>query len=349
MGVGGLGSPAALYLAAAGVGTIGLADADDVELSNLHRQVLHGATTLGLSKLESARRRIADLNSDVAVVCHETLLTEANAPGIIRDYDVVIDGSDNFATRYLVNDACAALGIPNVYGAVDQFDGQVAVFHPRAGGPCYRCLFPDPPPDGLVPTCAQAGVLGVLPGIVGVMQATEAVKLILGIGQSLAGRLFLIDALGADTRVIPFERSPDCPTCGGVGLAHPAESSSPPPGPSRCSATAAPIAPVADISAPALRRAIQRAESFVLVDVRELPSPCDAGLIEGAVHIPLARMLDPHADLALDPDAVIITYCATGRQSEWACRLLRDRGFPHVLNLRGGLCEWMVADEPFPD
>src|SRR5687768_3724607 len=213
VGAGGLGSPVALYLAAAGVGTLGLVDFDVVDLSNLQRQVLHGTSDVGRSKLDSARDRIHDVNPHVAVDTYEIRLTSANALDILRDSDVVVDGTDNFATRYLTNDACVLLGKPNVYGSIFRFEGQASVFATETG-PCYRCLYPDPPPAGLVPSCAEGGVLGVLPGIVGTIQATEALKLLLGIGEPLVGRLLLIDALGAQFRTVGLARDPGCPACG---------------------------------------------------------------------------------------------------------------------------------------
>src|SRR5438874_85968 len=214
IGAGGLGSPLALYLAAAGVGTLGLVDFDVVDVSNLQRQVLHGTKDIGRPKLESARERIRDVNPHVHVDTYETRLTSVNALDIIRDYDVVIDGTDNFTTRYLTNDACVLLGKPNVYGSIFRFEGQASVFAPRLGGPCYRCLYPEPPPPGMVPSCAEGGVLGVLPGIIGTIQATEILKLALGQGSSLAGRLLLFNALDMKFRELKLRRDPECPVCG---------------------------------------------------------------------------------------------------------------------------------------
>jgi len=213
IGAGGLGSPLALYLAAAGVGTLGIVDFDTVEASNLQRQILHGTRDIGRSKLASARERIADVNPNVRTELHETRLTSANALEIIRQYDIVVDGTDNFATRYLTNDACVLLGKPNVYGSIFRFEGQASVFA-TADGPCYRCLYPEPPPPGLVPSCAEGGVLGVLPGQIGTIQATEVIKLILGIGNSLVGRLLLIDSLAATYRTVKVRKDPWCPACG---------------------------------------------------------------------------------------------------------------------------------------
>src|SRR3954462_3321171 len=213
VGAGGLGSPAALYLAAAGVGTLGLVDFDVVDVTNLQRQVLHGTASLGRPKLESARERIADLNPFVNVETHATRLTSANALEIFRDYDIIVDGTDNFATRYLTNDACVMLGKPNVYGSIFRFEGQASVFALEEG-PCYRCLFPEPPPPGLVPSCAEGGVLGVLPGLVGTIQATEGIKLILGVGEPLIGRLLLVDALTMQFRTVRLRKDPNCPACG---------------------------------------------------------------------------------------------------------------------------------------
>src|SRR6266487_399194 len=213
IGAGGLGSPAALYLAAAGVGTLGLVDFDNVDVTNLQRQILHGTKDVGRPKLVSARERIGDVNPHVRLETHETVLTSKNALEILRDYDVVVDGTDNFATRYLVNDACVLLGKPNAYGSIFRFEGQASVFA-LPDGPCYRCLFPEPPPPGLVPSCAEGGVLGVLPGLIGTIQATEAIKLILGIGEPLIGRLLLVDALGARFHTVTLRKDPECPACG---------------------------------------------------------------------------------------------------------------------------------------
>ncbi|HEV3409987.1 MAG TPA: molybdopterin-synthase adenylyltransferase MoeB, partial [Chthoniobacterales bacterium] len=214
IGVGGLGSPAALYLAAAGVGTLGLVDADEVELSNLQRQLLHGTKDVGRSKLESARDRLRDVNPHVAIQLHEARFTSANAMDIVAEYDVVVDGTDNFPTRYLSNDVCVFTGKPNIYGSIFRFDGQSTVFAPHLGGPCYRCLFPEPPPAGAVPNCAEAGVLGVLPGIIGTIQAIETIKLILGLGESLVGRLLHFDAMKMKFREFNLRRDPECPVCG---------------------------------------------------------------------------------------------------------------------------------------
>src|ERR1051325_8976593 len=214
IGAGGLGSPAALYLAAAGVGTIGIVDLDDVDLSNLHRQLLHGTKDIGRKKLESARDRLRDVNPNVALELHECRISSANAREIVEKYDIVVDGSDNFPTRYLSNDVCVFERKPNVYGSVFRFEGQTTVFAPALGGPCYRCLFPEPPPPDSVPNCAQAGVLGVLPGIIGTLQAIEAIKLIIGIGESLVGRLLYFDALKVKFRELNLRRDADCPVCG---------------------------------------------------------------------------------------------------------------------------------------
>src|SRR5881394_2754323 len=213
IGAGGLGSPAALYLAAAGVGTLGLEDFDNVDVTNLQRQILHGTKDVGRPKLVSARERIADVNPHVRLETYETALTSKNAMEILKDYDVVVDGADNFPTRYLVNDACVLLGKPNAYGRIFRFDGQASVFATK-DGPCYRCLYPEPPPPGLVPSCAEGGVLGVLPGLIGTIQATETIKLLLGIGESLIGRLLLVDALGMRFRTVKLQRDPTCPACG---------------------------------------------------------------------------------------------------------------------------------------
>src|ERR1700679_1674489 len=213
IGTGGLGSPLALYLAAAGVGTLGLVDFDVVDASNLQRQIIHSTADIGRKKLDSAEEKLKALNPALNVVKHETMLSSANALDILKDYDIVADGTDNFPTRYLVNDACVLLGIPNVYGSIFRFEGQASVFATEAG-PCYRCLYPEPPPPGLVPSCAEGGVLGILPGLVGIIQATEVIKLILGIGDTLAGRLLLVDALGMNFRTLKLRKNPQCPACG---------------------------------------------------------------------------------------------------------------------------------------
>ena len=335
VGAGGLGSPAALYLAAAGVGTIGLVDADRVEVSNLQRQVLHGTAAIGRTKVESAAARLADLNPLVAVERHEERLTSANAMRILAGYDVVVDGSDNFPTRYLVNDACALLGKPDVYGSVWRFEGQVSVFWPPRG-PCYRCLYRDPPPPELVPSCAEGGVLGVLPGIVGTLQATEAIKLVLGAGVPLTGRLLLVDALGMTFRELALERDPACPLCGARPtidrlIDYEAFCGTAPQG----ARSEVPM----ELSVIELRDELQGGRALDLVDVRE---PWEFGVcrIPGSRLIPLREL--PARVAELDPAAEIVTICHTGQRSLVAARALREAGLARARSLRGGVEAWAV-------
>jgi adenylyltransferase/sulfurtransferase len=318
IGAGGLGSPAALYLAAAGIGTLGLVDFDRVDATNLHRQILYGTSSIGRPKLDAARERLHDLNDEVRVITHDARLSSENALEILRDYDVILDGTDNFATRYLVNDACKLLGKPNVYGSVFRFEGQVSVFSTREG-PCYRCLYPTPPPPHLVPNCAEGGVLGVLPGVIGTLQATEAVKLITGIGESLAGRLLLFDALHATFRTMRLRR--------------------------RCEEHD-PITQLIDYEefcSPMQEREItpsqvneKRAE-LVLVDVRE-PNEWDAGHVEGAIHIPLSQVPQRMNEIPKDRDVVMI--CRSGGRSGRAQEYLLQNGYSRVQNMTGGMQRW---------
>lgn len=342
VGVGGLGSPAALYLSAAGVGTLGLVDFDVVDATNLQRQIIHGTRTIGKRKLDSARDRIEDLNPNVKVEAHETPLTSRNALEIIRTYDIVVDGTDNFPTRYLVNDACVILGKPNVYGSIYRFEGQASVFA-TGDAPCYRCLFREPPPPGLVPSCAEGGVLGVLPGIVGTIQTTEALKLILGIGESLAGRLLLIDALRMRFRTLNLRKDPTCPACGtheitelidyeefcGVRQA--------------AADDAAAQSAVPEISPVQLAARIARGDDFDLIDVRE-PHEWDIARIPGARLIPLATLVNelPTLDSARD----IVVHCKMGGRSAKAVQQLQASGFRKVWNLAGGITRWSDDVDP---
>jgi adenylyltransferase/sulfurtransferase len=333
VGAGGLGSPAALYLAAAGVGTIGLVDFDVVDISNLQRQVLHGTSAVGTSKLESARARIADLNPHVNVETHETRLTSENALAVLGQYDVVVDGTDNFATRYLVNDACVLLGKPNVYGSIFRFDGQASVFC-TADGPCYRCLFPTPPPPGLVPSCAEGGVLGVLPGLVGTIQATEALKIILGIGDSLVGRLLLVDALSMSFRTVRVPRDPACPACGTREIKtlidYDAYCGSP-----QNEATSTMTA-VPEVTPRELADAIARGDDIDLIDVRE-PYEWKLGVLPNARLLPLGSL--GGAMSSLDSRREIVVYCRSGVRSANAVKTLRAAGF-RATNLVGGVLRW---------
>lgn len=343
IGTGGLGSPIALYLAAAGVGTLGLVDADTVDFSNLQRQILHGTKDVGRSKLHSARDRIADVNPNVQVELHEALFTSANARQIAERYDLVIDGTDNFPTRYLSNDICVFLKKPNIYGSIFRFDGQCTVFAPHLGGPCYRCMFPEPPPPGMVPSCAEGGVLGVLPGVIGVMQAIEAVKLILGIGESLLGRLIHFDALKMKFREFKLRRDPKCLVCSEnpsitelidyeqfCGL------------PEAAAADAAEAAvPTVDVHE--LKRVLDARENVVVLDVRE-PYEWDIARIPGARLLPLGEL---HARLSeFDSANEFILMCKTGKRSAKALGILRDAGFTKVRNLTGGIEAWADQIDP---
>jgi adenylyltransferase/sulfurtransferase len=342
VGAGGLGSPAALYLAAAGVGTLGLVDFDVVDVSNLQRQILHGTRDIGRSKLDSAASRIADVNPHVRVERFETRLTSANALDIIRNFDLVVDGTDNFPTRYLVNDACVLAGRPNVYGSIFRFEGQASVFA-TPDGPCYRCLFREPPPPGLVPSCAEGGVLGVLPGLVGTIQATEAVKLILGIGDTLIGRLLLVDALRMQFRTVTVRRDPACPACGTrelkalvdyeefCGIRQAA-----------AAAVAAPALP--EITPRELAAKLSQGDDFDLIDVRE-PQEYEIARIDGARLIPLGQVTQ--ALPSLDPAREVVVMCKSGVRSARAVRLLQNSGFARVRNLAGGITRW--SDDVAPD
>ena len=337
VGAGGLGSPAALYLAAAGVGTLGLVDFDVVDRTNLQRQVLHGTSKVGTPKLASARERIQDLNPNVRVETFETRLTSANALDILRSFDIIADGSDNFPTRYLVNDACVLLGKANVYGSIFRFEGQASVFFAKQG-PCYRCLYAEPPPPDLVPSCAEGGVLGVLPGIIGSIQAMETIKLILGVGEPLIGRLLLFDALKLQFRELKLEKDPDCPVCG----AHPTvtalidyEAF--------CGVTAAPASDGAEIAAPDLGELRKRNPRLIVLDVRE-PHEWAIAHIDGARLIPLSEL--PERLGELDGHAEIVTHCHHGIRSMKALEILKAAGFAKVRSLKGGIDAWSVQLDP---
>jgi molybdopterin/thiamine biosynthesis adenylyltransferase/rhodanese-related sulfurtransferase/molybdopterin converting factor small subunit len=337
IGAGGLGSPAALYLAAAGVGTLGIVDFDVVDKTNLQRQILHGTETLGIPKLESARRRIEDLNPNVQVELFETRLTSANALDIIREFDVVADGTDNFPTRYLVNDACVLLGKPNVYGSIFRFEGQASVFYAKEG-PCYRCLYAEPPPPGLVPSCAEGGVLGVLPGIIGSIQAMETIKLILGRGETLIGRLLLFDALRLKFRELKLERDPDCPVCGRTPTITSLIDYE-----AFCGVGAEPAYDGAEVTALDLKEELDAGKPIVLVDVRE-PHESEIVSIEGARLIPLGDL--PERLGELDDHAEIVTHCHHGARSLKALEILRAAGFAKVRSLKGGIDAWAVNIDP---
>jgi adenylyltransferase/sulfurtransferase len=338
VGAGGLGSPIALYLAGAGVGTIGIIDFDVVDLSNLQRQVLYTTGDVGRRKVDIAARRLRDMNPNVHVITHDLRLTRDNAFDILGDYDIVIDGTDNFPTRYLVNDTCVLLGKPYVYGSILRFEGQVSVFIGRTA-PCYRCLFREPPPPGLVPSCAEGGVLGVLPGIIGSLQALEAIKLIIGRGDTLVGRLALFDALTFRWRELRLRRNPDCPLCGDnptvTALIDYDEFCAP--GDHSMDAPQSNAIPY--ITAAELKQRIDAGENIAIIDVRE-PFEWDIANLGqfGARLIPLDQMLDRRDEI--DPNADVVVYCRSGSRSAGAIRQLRGYGYDRLLNLKGGIKGW---------
>lgn len=339
IGAGGLGSPLALYLAAAGVGTIGIVDFDVVDESNLQRQIIHGTSDVGRPKMESARDRLKDINPNVEIIEYEDALTSENALEIFEGFDVVVDGTDNFPTRYLVNDACVLLGKPNVYGSIFRFEGQASVFYAEEG-PCYRCLYPEPPPPGLVPSCAEGGVLGILPGAIGTIQATETVKLILGIGEPLIGRLMLYDALGMSFREMKLRKDPDCPVCGenptvtelidyqefcGIPQAQAAEQEN----------------GVPEISVQELKARMD-AGGIQVLDVRE-PYEYEIANI-GVPLIPLNELPERYEEL--NRDQPLAVHCRSGARSANAVKLLQERGFENVYNVEGGILAWSEEIDP---
>ncbi len=324
IGAGGLGSPAAIYLAAAGVGRIGLVDFDSVDETNLHRQILYTTNDVGVAKLVAARARLAAMNPEVVIETHAAALTSENALEILRDYDVVLDGTDNFATRYLVDDACTLLGKPNVYGSVFRFEGQVSVFDARVG-PCYRCLYPDPPPPPLVPNCAEGGVLGILPGIIGTMQANEAIKLLAGIGEPLIGRLLLFDALRSTWRTMKLRKH--CEQHAAVTQLIDYEGF--------CS-----LMNEHDITPAELA---EKLHDVTLLDVRE-PHEWSVSHLEGAIHIPLKQL--PQRLQEVPRDKEIVVYCRMGGRSAHAQHFMLDNGFTRVRNLVGGLTAWARSQQP---
>jgi sulfur-carrier protein adenylyltransferase/sulfurtransferase len=342
IGAGGLGSPVGMYLAAAGVGTIGIVDFDVVDFSNLQRQILHGTPDVGRSKLASAKDRLHAINPEIEIETYELALSSENAMQLFAPYDIVVDGTDNFPTRYLVNDACVLLGKPNAYGSIFRFEGQASVFATK-DGPCYRCLYPEPPPPGLVPSCAEGGVLGVLPGIIGVIQATETVKLIMGIGEPLIGRFLIYDALRMKFRELKLRKDPDCPVCG----THPTVT--------RlidydqfCGITPAAPEPAmvntaTDITATELKQRLDRGDRLKIVDVRE-PNEYQINRIAGSVLIPLGDVPRRYAEL--DPDEEVVVQCKMGGRSAKAADFLRSVGFKRVLNLKGGILDWIDKVDP---
>jgi sulfur-carrier protein adenylyltransferase/sulfurtransferase len=339
IGAGGLGSPLALYLAAAGVGHIGLVDFDVVDESNLQRQIVHGTSTLGVSKTESARRRLKDLNPNVEVTTYEEQVTSENALDLMRPYDVIVDGTDNFPTRYLTNDASVMLGKPNVYGSIFRFEGQVTVFYPKEGGPCYRCLYPEPPPPGLVPSCAEGGVLGVLPGVVGTIQATEAIKVLAGIGEPLIGRLMLYDALSMRFRELKLRRDPSCPVCGDNPTVTELIDYE-----QFCGIVPEPVrADAYEITPIEVNEWLHTDGPPFLLDVRE-PNEWDIGHLPGAVRISVNEL--PQRMNELDSAREMVVYCRSGVRSGRAVDLLRGAGFRKVKNMTGGILRWSDEVDP---
>ena len=342
VGAGGLGSPLAFYLAAAGIGTLGLVDFDVVDASNLQRQIIHSTKDIGRKKLDSAEEKLLALNPALNVVKHETMLTSANALSILKDYDIVADGTDNFPTRYLVNDACVLLGKPNVYGSIFRFEGQASVFATEQG-PCYRCLYPEPPPPGLVPSCAEGGVLGILPGLVGVIQATEAIKLILGKGESLIGRLLLVDALNMRFRELKLRKNPECSVCGSnptvTQLIDYQQFCGIMPEPKQEQAVKNGIP---QLSVKELKRRIDSGEDVFILDVRE-PYEYQIANIGGKL-IPQNDV--PQRLAEIDRNREIVVQCRSGGRSQRIAELLAQSGYPMVVNLAGGILAW--ADEIDP-
>lgn len=341
IGTGGLGSPLALYLAAAGVGQIGLVDFDVVDESNLQRQIVHGTSTVGVPKIESARRRLHDLNPTIDITTYETQVTAANALELMRPYDVIVDGTDNFPTRYLTNDACVLLGKPNVYGSIFRFEGQATVFYPKAGGPCYRCLYPEPPPPGLVPSCAEGGVLGVLPGVIGTIQATEVIKLLTGIGEPLIGRLMLYDALAMRFRELKLRRNPDCPVCGDQPTITELIDYD-----AFCGLTTESIHLESqyEITPQELVTWLERDDRPFLLDVRN-SYEVDIATIPGTDKlIPVDQLL--HHLNELDTAREMVVYCRSGVRSANAVNLLKSAGFRKVKNLVGGILRWSDDVDP---
>ncbi len=345
IGAGGLGSPAAMYLAAAGVGRIGIVDFDVVDFSNLQRQLLHGTSDVGRSKLASAKDRLRDLNPHIEIDTYETTVTSDNALDLFKPYDVILDGTDNFPTRYLVNDACVLTGKPNAYGSIFRFEGQASVFATREG-PCYRCLYPEPPPPGLVPSCAEGGVLGVLPGIIGVIQATESIKLILGVGEPLIGRFLIYDALKMRFRELKLRKDPDCPVCG----THPTVTKlidyeqfcGIRPEPAAAQQTGAAVSEWETTSVD-LKKRVDAGDDVFILDVRE-PNEYQICRIPGAVLIPLGELPRRYAELPKDKD--IVAHCKMGGRSAKAQEFLQSVGFKRVKNLKGGILDWIDKVDP---
>ena len=342
VGTGGLGAPLGLYLAAAGVGRIGIVDFDVVDETNLQRQVIHGTKDVGRPKIDSAAETMQDINPRLAVDKYETALTSDNALEILAEYDVVVDGTDNFPTRYLVNDACVLLGKPNAYGSIFRFEGQATVFH-HQGGPCYRCLYPEPPPPGLVPSCAEGGVLGILPAVIGSIQATEAVKIILGKGDSLSGRLLLYDALNMRFRQLRLRRNPECPVCGDNPTVKELIDYQQFCGIPQQAAQEAAREKLPEITPARLKSRLDSGEDVFVLDVRE-PHEFEIAKIPGTTLIPLGSL--PQHVHELDSTADIVVHCKSGFRSGKAQRLLKEMGFSRVTNLTGGILRWSDEVDP---
>ena len=350
VGTGGLGAPLALYLAAAGVGTIGLIDFDVVDESNLQRQIIHSQSTVGMLKVDSAEIMIKGLNKNTNVVKHNTMLTSTNALDIFKDYDVIADGTDNFQTRYLVNDACVLTGKPNAYGSIFRFEGQASVFATEQG-PCYRCLYPEPPPPGLVPSCAEGGVLGILPGLVGIIQATEVIKLVLGIGEPLIGRLLLVDALGMNFRTLKLRKNPACPACGTHEIKELIDYDqfcgiAPPTGKGPLEVSSHGITPqdqqvvdgIPQITVEEYKKRLDAGDKPFLLDVRE---PHEYAIVNlGAPQIPVGQLPDRINEIPVSKDTEIVTHCKSGGRSQKAALALKAAGFTNVKNLAGGITAW---------
>ncbi len=340
IGAGGLGSPVALYLAAAGVGRIGIVDFDVVDYSNLQRQIIHGTPDVGRPKLDSARDRLTAINPEIRVVTHDAALSSANALDLLSGYDIIVDGTDNFPTRYLVNDACVILGKPNVYGSIFRFEGQVSVFATK-DGPCYRCLYPEPPPPGLVPSCAEGGVLGILPGVIGTIQATEAVKLIIGTGEPLIDRFMIYDALRMRFRELKLKKDPECPVCGESPTVTELIDYE-----QFCGITPAVAADTSDgddATVEDLKARLDANDGVFLLDVRE-PQEFDICRIPGSTLIPLGDL--PQRLTELEGRDDMIVHCKSGVRSAKAVKLLREAGFSRAKNLRGGILAWIDRVDP---
>lgn len=347
IGTGGLGSPTSIYLTAAGIGTIGLVDYDTVDYTNLQRQIIHGTKDVGRAKIDSAVNTLADLNPHVKLVKYEVPLTSENALDIIADYDIVIDGTDNFPTRYLVNDACVLLGKLNVYGSIFRFEGQASVFGAEEG-PCYRCLFPEPPPPGLVPSCAEGGVLGILPGTIGTIQATEAIKLVLGIGEPLVGRLLLYDALAMTFDSVKVRKNPACPVCGTEPtitalIDYEQFCGMPAHDHSTYGEDQLDLSRIPALGVKALKERLDKGENLTILDVREAHE-LDISHLEGAIHIPKGQVLDHLAELPQSTPLVVI--CRTGARSGEVVGWLKERGYTKAFNLVGGINAWAREIDP---